>query len=53
MATITELRDQTRSDLKIDPGKVVWTDTQLTRWLNDAVKIYFKNRSNIGARLET
>lgn len=41
MSTITELRDETRDDLKIDPGKVIWTDTQLTRWLNDAIKIFY------------
>jgi len=35
MATCEQIRDQARENLKIDPGKTVWTDVQLLRWLNE------------------
>ncbi len=42
--TIETIIDNAREDLKIDPGKVIWTDDQLTRWANEAISfIYAKS----------
>lgn len=44
MATIDTIVNNTREDLKIDPGKQIWTDTQLTRWTNEGISfIYAKS----------
>lgn len=35
MPTVSSIISNAREDLKIDPGKNIWTDSQLTRWLNE------------------
>ncbi len=35
MPTTSEIIDQARENLKIDPTKKIWTDVQLTRWMNE------------------
>ena len=37
--TIAQLIANVREDLKIDPGKNIWTDAQLTRWANEGINI--------------
>ena len=37
--TIAQLIANAREDLKIDPGKNIWTDAQLTRWANEGINI--------------
>jgi len=39
--TIETLINNARADLKIDPGKVIWTDDQLTRWANEAMSFLY------------
>lgn len=35
MPLVSAIRDQARENLNIDPGKSLWTDVQLLRWLNE------------------
>jgi hypothetical protein len=39
--SIATIRDRVRQDLKIDPGKNIWTDAQLERWANEAINIIY------------
>jgi len=39
--TIETLINNAREDLKIDPGKVIWTDDQLVRWANEAISFIY------------
>lgn len=39
MATVSQIIGNARENLKIDPGKNIWTDVQLTRWLNEGMAV--------------
>ena len=39
MSTLLELTDIVRENLRIDPNKNIWTDTQLKRWINDGLRV--------------
>jgi len=39
--TIETLRDNVRRDLKIDPGKEIWTDAELVSYLNEGVNLVY------------
>lgn len=39
--TIGTIISNAREDLKIDPGKAIWTDSQLTRWANEAISFIY------------
>ena len=41
MSTLATLRDDTRRNLKIDPGKNIWTDSELEAYLNEAVTLMY------------
>jgi len=41
MATIATLRDNTRRDLKIDPGKDIWGDDELIGYLNEGINLVY------------
>ena len=43
MATIQTLIDDAREDMKIDPGKIIWTDDQLIRYANEAVDLIYNS----------
>jgi len=38
MSTANNIIDYARENLKIDPSATIWTDVQLLRWFNEAVK---------------
>ena len=41
MATAQTIIDNARTDLKIDPGKVIWTDAQMLRYVNAGVSLVY------------
>ena len=41
MATLATIISNSREDLKIDPGKQIWTDSQLTRWANEGISFMY------------
>jgi len=44
MATAQQIIDDSRTDIAIDPGKEVWSDAQLLRYLNEGISfVYAKN----------
>ncbi len=42
MATAQTIIDNARADMKIDPGKVIWTDSQLLRFVNEALAFLYE-----------
>lgn len=43
MATVQTIIDNAREDMKIDPGKAIWTDDQLIRYANEAVELIYNS----------
>jgi len=41
MSTLTQLTDNTRSKLKIDPTSTIWGDTELESYLNEALTLFY------------
>jgi len=41
MSTLTEMTDNTRTDLNIDPGKDVWSDATIQRFINEFIGIVY------------
>ena len=39
--TAQEIIDNARTDMAIDPGKEIWTDSQLLRYLNEATSFLY------------
>lgn len=40
--TAQTIIDNARTDLRIDPGKNIWTDTQLLKYLNEGVSLFYQ-----------